>query len=185
MTVTTFRGENLRLDQFACRVLVMTSSLFIRGWQNERRTSFAMSKPAATAVIAFVTLLARLTLLPGVDAQFYQVRRDTPPHLALRPTSRHLETFGRRHLLSSVSDPALPAFNSPETSSRRARSPSRSMSRGHRASATSPCPNSTTLATRTARNGLLSSRRSTAGAPRGARTTRRSPSTCHPCAPRW
>ena len=48
--------------------LVMTSSLFIRGWQNERRTSFAMSKPAATAVIAFVTLLARLTLLPGVDA---------------------------------------------------------------------------------------------------------------------
>ena len=56
----------------------MTSSLFIRGWQNERRTSFAMSKPAATAVIAFVTLLARLTLLPGVDAQFYQVRRDTP-----------------------------------------------------------------------------------------------------------
>ena len=36
-----------------------------------------MSKPAATAVIAFVTL-ARLTLLPGVDAQFYQVRRDTP-----------------------------------------------------------------------------------------------------------
>jgi|TARA_B100001142_G_scaffold37072_1_gene32527 hypothetical protein len=37
-----------------------------------------MSKPAATAVIAFVTLLARLTLLPGVDAQFYQVRRDTP-----------------------------------------------------------------------------------------------------------
>jgi len=38
--------------------------------------SFDMSKPAATAAVAFVTLLARLTLLPGVDAQFYQVRAD-------------------------------------------------------------------------------------------------------------
>jgi len=40
--------------------------------------SFDMSKPAATAAVAFVTLLARLTLLPGVDAQFYQVRGDNP-----------------------------------------------------------------------------------------------------------
>ena len=43
---------------------------------SERRVSFDMSKPAATAAVAFVTLLARLTLLPGVDAQFYQVRGD-------------------------------------------------------------------------------------------------------------
>ena len=45
---------------------------------SERRVSFDMSKPAAAAADAYITLLARLTLLPGVDAQFYQVRGDNP-----------------------------------------------------------------------------------------------------------
>lgn len=137
-----------------------TSSFFMAFYppagHSERRVSFDMSKPAATAAVAFVTLLARLTLLPGVDAQFYQVRGDNPStcrdrHLGTllekcdvitdasaghqpRPASRARasgtpdRSLGIRRC--KFLTPSHPVPISPETSSRRARSPRRSMWRG-------------------------------------------------------
>ena len=63
-----------------------------------------MSKPAAAAAVAFITLLARLTLLPGVDAQFYQVRGDNPSTCR----DRHLGTL----LKKSTSSPTHPLVTS-------------------------------------------------------------------------
>ena len=123
---------------------------------SERRVSFDMSKPAAAAAVAFITLLARLTLLPGVDAQFYQVRGDNPSTCRDRHLGTLLEKIdvitdasaghqpgpASRARASGTPDrtlgirrckfltPSHPVPISPETSSRRAPSPRRSMWRG-------------------------------------------------------
>ena len=60
-----------------------------------------MSKPAATAAVAFITLLARLTLLPGVDAQFYQVRGDNPS--TCRSTDISAPSLNERDVITDAS----------------------------------------------------------------------------------